>query len=143
MVFDLHVFQPVRDELRERAVGAHPVESGLVDGAFGELLLQLSLGGGARGPGGLDESALAVPVAVAGLRDVVAVGLCVGGEDSEGADGVRGLPTRALRTAGKPGGAAGFARGLHPGADVADAEHDALPEPVGAGTLPLVRQSYR
>ena len=46
-VFYLQVFQPVRDELRERAVGAHPVESGLVEGAFDELLLQLALRGSA------------------------------------------------------------------------------------------------
>lgn len=45
-VFNFHVFQPVRDELWERAVGAHAVESWLVEGAFGELLLELALRGG-------------------------------------------------------------------------------------------------
>lgn len=49
--------------------------------------------------------------------------------------GVRGLPTRALRTAGKRGSAGGFAHGIRPGADVADAKDDALPEPVGAGAF--------
>lgn len=45
-VFDLHVFEPVGDEFREGTVGAHPVEARLIEGAFGELLLQLPLGGG-------------------------------------------------------------------------------------------------
>lgn len=52
--------------------------------------------------------------------------------------GVRGLPTRALPRSGKggrTGRGGGLAHGVHPGADVGDAEHDALAEAVGAGAF--------
>lgn len=52
--------------------------------------------------------------------------------------GVRGLPTRALRS-GKGGGAGSLdvwlAHGPHPGSDVVDAEHDALAKAICAGTF--------
>ena len=85
-VFDLHVFEPVRHQCREGAVGAHTGESGLEEVAFGKLLLQRSFGSGSGGAGGLDVSALPVPVAIARAGDVASARCARGGDAAEGAD---------------------------------------------------------
>ncbi|MCW1250421.1 hypothetical protein ODZ83_09565 [Acaricomes phytoseiuli] len=55
--------------------------------------------------------------------------------------GVRGLPMCGLDHSEKGNGTGGFAHGVHPGADVGNAEHDPFSEAVDTGPLPLVRQS--
>lgn len=85
-VFEFHVVQPVLDQGGERAVGAHPGEPGVEQRTLGELLLQRAFRGGPRGAGGLDLSALPVPVAVAGARRVSPAALASDGDGAVGAD---------------------------------------------------------
>lgn len=69
-VFDVHVFEPVRHESWEGAVGGHTGEAGLEEAAFSKFLFQQSFGRGLGRAGGLDVSALLAPVAIAGAGDV-------------------------------------------------------------------------
>ncbi|MBG9887304.1 hypothetical protein ABE10_12365 [Bacillus toyonensis] len=85
-VFELHVLQPVVDQGCERAVGAHSGEPGMEQGTLSELLLQRPLGRGPGSGGGLDLSALPVPVSVPGACRESAAGLASDGDGAVGAD---------------------------------------------------------
>lgn len=85
-IFELHVFQPIGDERRERAVRGHAREARLEEVPLRELLLQGAFGCGVGVGGDLDVAALAVPVTVSRAGDVSLLGGAGGRDDAEGAD---------------------------------------------------------
>ena len=89
-VFDFHVFEPVVHKRGELVVRTEADETGLEEGALGELALQGELSRGLRGTSALDGTEFPIPVTVAGT------GLAATFADLAVAD----LPERPDRRAG-------------------------------------------
>lgn len=82
-VFEVHIFEPVGHKRGKGTVGTHPGKPRMEQISFSQLLLQRPDNSGTRVRGDLDMATLAVPVSVAGPREITAAVRPGGGDRTE------------------------------------------------------------